>query len=67
MENIGTLKELRFERQAYSLGELASAYGVSVPFLRLETKRGKLKVLRFGRRVVVTKQALEQYLRQAEL
>lgn len=49
-------------KAAYSIDEIAALTTLSKPFLRLEIKRGKLKVKRFGRRVLVLKNDLESYL-----
>jgi excisionase family DNA binding protein len=49
-------------KAAYSIDEIAELTTLSKPFLRLEIKRGKLKVKRFGRRVLVLKDDLDSYL-----
>jgi len=45
----------------WTLAELARSLSVSVPFIRLEVKRGRLKVARFGRRVVVLDSEVRRY------
>jgi hypothetical protein len=49
----------------WTLGELASSLSVSVPFLRLEVKRGRLKAAHLGRRVVVLDTEVRRYLAEA--
>jgi excisionase family DNA binding protein len=49
-------------RIAFSVEEIAKQTSLSKAFLRLEIKRGKLRVKRFGRRVLVLKSDLENYL-----
>jgi len=58
------VKELR-PRRAFGFRELAEDWGNSEGFWRLEAKRGNLETLRFGRRVVVSVEALERYLARA--
>jgi excisionase family DNA binding protein len=53
-------------RIAYSFDEIARATGLSTGFLRLEAARGRLKVTRLGRRVLVRRNALEDYLAAGE-
>jgi len=49
----------------WTLHELASSLSVSVPFLRLELKRGRLKAAHLGRRVIVLDAEVHRYLAQA--
>ena len=49
----------------WTLDELARSLSVSVPFLRLEVKRGRLKAAHLGRRVVVLDTEVRRYLAQA--
>jgi excisionase family DNA binding protein len=49
-------------RQAFSIAEIAELTTLSKAFLRLEIKRGKLKISRFGRRVIVRDEDLREYL-----
>jgi hypothetical protein len=49
-------------RMAYSIGEIALAIGVSAAFLRLEIARGRLRAKHLSRRVIVTADALAEYL-----
>jgi excisionase family DNA binding protein len=51
----------RLERKAFSLREVAEMYGVSLQFLRLEVARGRLRPLRLGRRVLIAREALEEW------
>jgi hypothetical protein len=50
------------ERRGYGLRELALQYGLSVSFLRLEIERGRLRPLRFGRRLIISNQAWAEYM-----
>ncbi len=52
------------ERRAYSVNEVAAALGVSAGFVRLEIGRKNLPIVRAGRRVLILKDALENYLRR---
>jgi excisionase family DNA binding protein len=52
------------ERDGFSVSEIASRYGVSEGLVRLEIARGRLRVVRLGRRVVIPKRALERWLDQ---
>jgi excisionase family DNA binding protein len=49
----------------WTLHELARSLSVSVPFIRLEVKRGRLKAAHLGRRVVVLDSEVRRYLAQA--
>ncbi len=49
----------------WTLEELALSLGVSVPFLRLEVKRGKLRAAHLGRRVVLLDSEVRRYLAAA--
>jgi excisionase family DNA binding protein len=49
----------------WTLDELARSLGVSVPFIRLEVKRGRLRAAHLGRRVVVLDSEVHRYLAQA--
>jgi hypothetical protein len=50
------------KRIAWSLAEIACSTGLSVGFLRKEAKRGTLQTKKFGRRVLVLNEDLENYL-----
>jgi hypothetical protein len=54
------------ERLGFSVLDLAAAYGLSPAFVRLEEKRGRLRGLRLGRRVIFTREAVEEWLRCAK-
>jgi excisionase family DNA binding protein len=54
--------EETLQRDGYSIAELASRYGVSEGLVRLEIARGRLHVLRIGRRVIITTRAIEEWL-----
>lgn len=49
-------------RIAYSVEEISQQTSLSKAFLRLEIKRGKLKVKKFGRRVLVRDEDLREYI-----
>jgi excisionase family DNA binding protein len=46
--------------------ELARSLSVSVPFLRLEIKRGRLRAVHLGRRVVLFDKDVRRYLTEAD-
>jgi excisionase family DNA binding protein len=50
----------------WTLEQLAGSLGVSVPFLRLEIKRGRLRAVHLGRRIVVLDDELRKYLADAD-
>lgn len=50
------------ERLGYSIDEVSKATGLSKPFIRGEIRNGKIKVTRFGRRVLVLANHLQDYL-----
>ena len=49
----------------WTLEELARGLSVSVPFLRLEVKRGRLRAAHLGRRVLLLGRDVERYLADA--
>lgn len=55
------LQEVK-DKLAYSVEETSERTSLSKAFLRLEIKRGKLKIKRFGRRVLVLEQDLKEYM-----
>jgi excisionase family DNA binding protein len=52
-------------RLGWTLEELANSLSVSVPFLRLEVKRGRLRAAQLGRRVVLLDTEVRRYLAEA--
>ncbi len=50
-------------RLAWSLREAAQSLGVSERFLRNEIQRGKLMVVKRGKRVLIPAASLDDYLR----
>jgi excisionase family DNA binding protein len=58
-------KKIGSAKLGWSLQELAHSLGVSVPFLRLEVKRGRLRVAHLGRRVVLLDAEVRRYLAEA--
>lgn len=58
-------ERLSTPRLAWTLDELARSLSVSVPFLRLEVKRGRLRAAHLGRRVVVLDSEVRRYLAEA--
>jgi excisionase family DNA binding protein len=53
------------QKLGWTLEELALSLSVSVPFLRLEIKRGRLHAARLGRRVVLLDSEVRRYLAEA--
>jgi excisionase family DNA binding protein len=53
------------QKLGWTLEELALSLSVSVPFLRLEIKRGRLRAARLGRRVVLLDAEVRRYLAEA--
>jgi hypothetical protein len=49
----------------WTLDELSCSLSVSVPFLRLEIKGGRLRAAHLGRRVVILDVELQKYLASA--
>lgn len=49
----------------WTVDELARSLSVSVPFLRLEVKRRRLKATHLGRRVVLLDSDVQRYLAEA--
>ncbi len=58
-------ERLSTPKLGWTLDELARSLGVSVPFIRLEVKRGRLRAAHLGRRVVVLDTEVHRYLAQA--
>jgi excisionase family DNA binding protein len=58
-------ERLASPKLGWTLDELARSLSVSVPFIRLEIKRGRLKAAHLGRRVVVLDTEVRCYLAQA--
>jgi hypothetical protein len=54
------------QRLGFSLRRLAEATDVTVGFLRLEIRRGRLKPIRLGRRVVITATEVRRYLSEGQ-
>ena len=50
------------EKRAYSVEEISAQTTLSKAFLRKEIKEKRLKVQRFGRRVLILSEDLEAYL-----
>ena len=50
----------------WTVEELARSLSVSVPFLRLEIKRGRLRAVHLGRRVVLFDKDVQRYLTEAD-
>ncbi len=53
-------------KKAYSIKEVSEETTLSVPFVRLEIKRGNLKAGKFGSRVLITENSLSEYLNKGE-
>jgi excisionase family DNA binding protein len=54
-------------RKAYSVQELARLYPISLGFLRSEIRQGKLRVRRFGRRVLILKEDWDSYVEKTDV
>lgn len=50
------------EKRAYSVEDISEQTTLSKAFLRKEIREKKLKIQRFGRRVIVLREDLEEYL-----
>ena len=57
---IETINETK--KIAYSVEEISEKTSLSKAFLRLEIRRGKLKIKRFGRRVLIRDEDLREYI-----
>lgn len=64
VQDVGS-ERLSTPKLGWTLAELARSLGVSVPFIRLEVKRGRLRAAHLGRRVVVLDTEVRRYLAQA--
>jgi excisionase family DNA binding protein len=53
---------LKLDKMAYSIEEASELTTLSKAFLRLEIKRGELKIKRFGRRVIIIAEDLKEYV-----
>lgn len=49
------------ERKAYSIAEIAHQHGVSKGLVQLEIKRGRLKAIRLGRRVLIPSESIRKW------
>jgi hypothetical protein len=58
-------ERLSTPKLGWTLHELAGSLCVSVPFLRLEVKRGRLRAAHLGRRVVLLDTEVRRYLAEA--
>ena len=52
------------EKLAYSVEEISEQTSLSKAYLRNEIRDGKLKIKRFGRRVLVLNEDLQAYLKR---
>ncbi len=50
------------EKRAYSVEDVSEQTTLSKAFLRKEIREKKLKIQRFGRRVIILREDLEEYL-----
>jgi excisionase family DNA binding protein len=50
------------DQVAFSIKQLARVHGISPGLVRLEIQRGRLKVRRFGKRIVILREDLDRYL-----
>ena len=67
--SVGVIMDQENKSKSPKLGwtfeDLATSLSVSVPFLRLEVKRGRLKAAHLGRRVVLLDSDVRRYLAEA--
>jgi hypothetical protein len=67
--SVGVIMDQENKSKSRKLGwtfeDLATSLSVSVPFLRLEVKRGRLKAAHLGRRVVLLDSDVRRYLAEA--
>lgn len=61
LELIKTI-ERGLPRQSFTIVEVASATGLSVPFVRKELSAGHITGKKFGRRILILKEELTRYL-----
>jgi excisionase family DNA binding protein len=54
------------QKRAYSIKEVAAETTLSIPFVRLEIKRGNLQAGKFGKRVLITAENLSRYLNKGD-
>ena len=54
------------QRRAWSVDEVAQSHGVSPGLVRLEIARGKLRATRIGRRLIISAEALNDWLQQGQ-
>lgn len=57
-------KQTLQNRIAWSLAEVAEMTGLSIPFVRSQVKAGKLKITRIGRRIIVNRTALNEFVNE---
>jgi hypothetical protein len=55
-------KTVTTSRLAWSLAEISQATGLSLGFLRNDVRGGKLRIKKFGRRILIMAPDLEAYL-----
>jgi excisionase family DNA binding protein len=53
-------------RKGFSIREVAQMLGFSQSFVRLEISRGRLRALHVGRRVIITPDALDRWLKESQ-
>jgi len=60
--NTKSAKQRTVERRAFGIVEVAASLEVSAGFIRLEIARGRLQVLRLGRRLLITRPSFDAYM-----
>ena len=60
------MEKLSDVKLAYGMDEAAQMLGVSSTQIRSWIRRGKLRVVRAGRRVLIRREVLEEFLRDLE-
>jgi excisionase family DNA binding protein len=54
------------ERRAYTMGEAAALLGISVATAYMERARGRLQTIKLAGRRLVTREALDAYIAEAD-
>ena len=66
MDARNVAKSYAMQRRAWSVDEVAQSHGVSPGLVRLEIARGKLRATRIGRRLIISAEALNDWLQQGQ-
>jgi excisionase family DNA binding protein len=55
------------ERLIFSIGEVCKATGLGATLIREQIKKGELQAIKVGRRTMVTREALAEYISSREV